>query len=286
VDIPVQRTETFYLPPPHLPATAWDQVPPAERVARWYEHRVQRRIRLPVGHLIGQHLYARINAGRWVADCPCASAQVVTPADPRFACVECGYGWAALVFPDDVAEAEQAVASRRPDPTRHRGGLTVPLATPRTWVVGEVVSAAQLNAEIRDQFNALLAAWTNYTPSWGAATTNPSIGDGTLAGRYQKIGRTVTFQINMTSGPTTTYGSGSYNWSLPVASAASAQMSVAWGRFGHDSAIWAVAGQIAAADDRVRFFGAAGSGTVGPGAPATWDANDTFRITGVYEAAS
>lgn len=30
------------------------------------------------------------------------------------------------------------------------------LATPRTWVVGEVVTAAQLNAEIRDQFNALI----------------------------------------------------------------------------------------------------------------------------------
>ncbi|MFE5675116.1 hypothetical protein ACFQ7B_07500 [Streptomyces erythrochromogenes] len=32
------------------------------------------------------------------------------------------------------------------------------LATPRTWVVGEVVTAAQLNTEIRDQFAALIAA--------------------------------------------------------------------------------------------------------------------------------
>lgn len=32
------------------------------------------------------------------------------------------------------------------------------LATPRTWVVGEVVTAAHMNAEIRDQFNALIAA--------------------------------------------------------------------------------------------------------------------------------
>ncbi|MFD9515954.1 hypothetical protein [Streptomyces sp. NPDC059979] len=32
------------------------------------------------------------------------------------------------------------------------------LATPRTWVVGEVVTAALMNAEIRDQFNALIAA--------------------------------------------------------------------------------------------------------------------------------
>lgn len=32
------------------------------------------------------------------------------------------------------------------------------LATPRTWVVGEVVTAAHLNAEIRDQFNTLIAS--------------------------------------------------------------------------------------------------------------------------------
>ncbi|WP_406000681.1 hypothetical protein [Streptomyces sp. NBC_00829] len=30
------------------------------------------------------------------------------------------------------------------------------LATPRTWVVGETVSATMLNAEIRDQFNILI----------------------------------------------------------------------------------------------------------------------------------
>ncbi|MET9957027.1 hypothetical protein ABZ135_36505 [Streptomyces sp. NPDC006339] len=33
----------------------------------------------------------------------------------------------------------------------------MPLATPRTWVVGEVVTAALMNAEIRDQLNTLTA---------------------------------------------------------------------------------------------------------------------------------
>ncbi|MEU0716846.1 hypothetical protein ABZ498_06645 [Streptomyces lavendulocolor] len=33
----------------------------------------------------------------------------------------------------------------------------MPLATPRTWVVGEVVTAALLNAEIRDQMNQLIS---------------------------------------------------------------------------------------------------------------------------------
>lgn len=33
----------------------------------------------------------------------------------------------------------------------------MPLATPRTWVVGETVTAALMNAEIRDQMNTLIA---------------------------------------------------------------------------------------------------------------------------------
>lgn len=112
--IPVVRAETFYLPPHPLPRTAWDLVPPAERVARWVELKQQRRLVLPDGFLIGQRVWARINHNRWVADCCCGSAQVVSPADPRMACTECGRGWLVIVFPDDVAAAEAAVADELP----------------------------------------------------------------------------------------------------------------------------------------------------------------------------
>lgn len=112
--MPVRRAEDFYLPPPDQPATAWDLVPPAERVLRWYEHRQQRRVRVPTATILGHRLFARINHGRWVADCPCASAQVVTPTDPRLACPECGAGWFTVTFPPDVAAAEAAVADEYP----------------------------------------------------------------------------------------------------------------------------------------------------------------------------
>lgn len=114
MDIPVLRAETFYLPPPSEPADAWSLVAPAERVLRWYELRVQRRIPTPTGTLLGTQLWARIDANRWVADCPCGSAQVVTPTDARFACPECGTGWIVVAFPADVAAAEAAVAEQLP----------------------------------------------------------------------------------------------------------------------------------------------------------------------------
>lgn len=112
--IPVQRAETYYLPPPLQPADLWALVPPAERVLRWYELRMQRRIAIPSGILLGQQLYARIDSGRWVADCTCGSAQVITPTDPRFACPECGAGWFTVIFPADPSAAEAAVADQLP----------------------------------------------------------------------------------------------------------------------------------------------------------------------------
>lgn len=90
---------------------------------------------------------------------------------------------------------------------------------PRTWVVGEVVSAAIMNQEIRDQFNSMFGAWTAYTPSWSSSGTAPNIGNGTIIGRYMKFGRTVVCHINLAMGSTTTYGTGSYNFSLPSTSA-------------------------------------------------------------------
>jgi hypothetical protein len=89
---------------------------------------------------------------------------------------------------------------------------------PRTWVVGEVVSAALMNQEIRDQLNSVFDAWTTYTPTW-TASTNPAIGNGTLTGKYIKVGRTCTVVIKLTMGSTTTYGSGGYAFSVPFTSA-------------------------------------------------------------------
>ncbi|MFM9596684.1 hypothetical protein ACKI1O_45850 [Streptomyces scabiei] len=88
---------------------------------------------------------------------------------------------------------------------------------PRTWVVGEVVTAALLNQEIRDQFNSFFGAWTAYTPSWiaeGGGGSNPTLGNGSLGGRYLKVGRTVDWVMQLTWGSTTTAGAGggSENW--------------------------------------------------------------------------
>lgn len=61
--------------------------------------------------------------------------------------------------------------------------------------------------------------WVSYTPVWTAATTNPTLGNGTLVGRYQRVGRTIHVHINLAAGSTSTFGAGNYSLSLPVAAA-------------------------------------------------------------------
>lgn len=65
--------------------------------------------------------------------------------------------------------------------------------------------------------------WTAFTPVWVGASTNPVIGNGTLSGRYSQIGKHVTAQWYLRPGSTTTFGSGAYSFTLPVASSASQQ---------------------------------------------------------------
>ncbi len=77
-------------------------------------------------------------------------------------------------------------------------------------------------------------AWVSYTPSWTASGTNPTLGNGTLIGKYRKIGKTVDFRIYILGGSTTDGGSGDYTLSLPAEAVAdgSDQIVPAWAQNG------------------------------------------------------
>lgn len=157
-------------------------------------------------------------------------------------------------------------------------------------MVGEVVSAALMNQEIRDQFNSMFAAWTSYTPTWTAATTNPVLGNGTLVGRHIKWGRTLIYHINLIMGSTTTYGSGAYSFDLPATSANAGATFVGTAQLAA-AARWA--GQtliIPNSSVTTLFFStntttttlSAMTGTV----PVTLASGNQLRMTGLYETAA
>ncbi|CAM5699681.1 hypothetical protein [Streptomyces aurantiogriseus] len=142
--------------------------------------------------------------------------------------------------------------------------------------------------------------WTDYTPKWGAETgTAPSIGNGTLAGSYVKMGTLVHVRIYLKIGSTTNLAAqaanGNWNFSLPVA-----PVSSTWKL---DGRVLNVLGFDASAGLQYPGSGllsTTGGGTVrnlreslkqanafwDKGFPFTWQTGDVLSVYGTYESAS
>lgn len=58
--------------------------------------------------------------------------------------------------------------------------------------------------------------WTSYTPSWTSTGTAPAIGNGAVTGFYKQVGKTVHIRVLVQMNTTTTFGTGSYQVSLPA----------------------------------------------------------------------
>lgn len=86
------------------------------------------------------------------------------------------------------------------------------IATPRTWVVGEVVTAAYLNAEVRDQFADLIAAGTSYSPTWAGLSV---LGSSVASGRVKRIGKMRDMIASLVWGTSGSLGTGTITVTLP-----------------------------------------------------------------------
>lgn len=88
--------------------------------------------------------------------------------------------------------------------------------TPPTIGAGETPTSAKLNGLMATPWTDLQAPWTTWTPVLTAATTNPSVGAGSLEGWYTRIGKTVFFEWLITMGVGMTGGAGVWQVSAPV----------------------------------------------------------------------
>lgn len=128
-------------------------------------------MKFPNGIEVGP-VVAEVNQARWVVNCPFCQAggEMVDPADPRFFCLSCfnkenGSQWITVQFPSDRAEIEALIDTRLDDDWKNWHGESVQQlleqnevgfhhswTAPRTWVTGEIVSAANMNTHVRDEF--------------------------------------------------------------------------------------------------------------------------------------
>ena len=127
-------------------------------------------------------------------------------------------------------------------------------------------------------------AWLAYTPAWTANVGTPSLGNGTITGKYAKIGKVVTAIVTLTFGSTTSV-SGTSTWYISLPFIAISGMGV-W--VAYDSGVKFYTGSVRVYTGSSvigSFFQDAGQGYLSATIPHTWGENDTLTFMVTYEAA-
>jgi len=123
-----------------------------------------------------------------------------------------------------------------------------------------------------------------YTPVWTGSGSNPAIGDGTLTGRYVLIGKLVSVWIAMTAGGSTTFGAGTWSFSLPVTGQAAFFTGTAYAdNFG--VAAYPVLPRMDTASTIALYLNGSPLAAVTASVPFSWGATDFVKASIVYEAA-
>lgn len=162
--------------------------------------------------------------------------------------------------------------------------------TPRTWVTGELVTAALLNTHLRDNLSAAFPlgvdAWTTYTPTLTQSATVTKT--GTYA-KYQRAGRWITVQVFLTVTGAGT-AANAVLVGLPVTAAfGSSPLEVGTGTVFDSSANLAYKGNAIMASTSTVQFRASGTSTSVLGVTdfaAALASGDTVAMTVTYEAAT
>ena len=153
--------------------------------------------------------------------------------------------------------------------------------TPPTFSAGAILTAAQMNSYLRDNFKAIGDARAAYTPT----LTGWTKGNGTLTGAYIQVNKLVIGRLTYIVGSTDTIA-GTPVFSLPVASLAGASGPPLGTGGLYDTS---------AAARAYRFLFLVGASTfqftteadtrLSPTAPWTWATGDTMWAEFCYEAA-
>jgi hypothetical protein len=156
-----------------------------------------------------------------------------------------------------------------------------------TFVAGRYPTDLELEA-LADQIDALTGTgFTAYTPTWTASSVNPAIGNGQIDAGYRRTSESdlVVYEGRLLTGTTTTYGTGFWLMSIPVAaSSGSTNRSVLVGQALDVGSGLAhpIVGRIFAG--ALVFNGTAGT-SVSATVPITWATGDELRWSITYEAA-
>lgn len=155
-----------------------------------------------------------------------------------------------------------------------------------TWLTNEIPTSANMNGQIRDLINGF-GAWTAYSPSWTSSGTAPALGNGTLTGAYTQIGKMVWWQAALTAGSTTTFGTGTYFLSLPVACSFAGNTPIGHVDLIHAGSQYLGIATLQGSSTTAGFLTQAAAGAsalVTATSPFTWASGDVLNLSGTYQA--
>lgn len=136
-----------------------------------------------------------------------------------------------------------------------------------------------------------LGAWTAYTPTWTTSGSAPSLGNGVVTGRYHRMfGRTYFVEISFVAGSTTTFGSGSFQFTLPSSITAASNIPGSLYVADVSGTPW-IGTSLAAASTVVTCFtniatGDARAAAVSATSPFTWTTSDYLLVGLLVESTS
>lgn len=139
---------------------------------------------------------------------------------------------------------------------------------------------------IVDQIDSLTAAgWTAFTPTWTGSGSNPVIGNGTLAGWYRRPASSDIVDVvwRVVMGSTTTFGSGTWWLSTPVAPSVSAALRTVGAAYLLDAGTLDKAGVCKFEDATKIKLVATSGGVVTPTNPHTWANTDIILAGASFE---
>lgn len=152
------------------------------------------------------------------------------------------------------------------------------------WTAG-LVDGTPLPAATLNQLGAVSES---FTPTWTSSGTQPSLGNGTLTGRYFRIQKLVFVQTLLICNTTTTFGTGEYRFAVPVTARAGlfGYFSVGTVRVYDQSAVTTYYGQASFYASATTYMNAyIGNSLITQTAPMTFASGDEIQMTYWYEAA-
>lgn len=154
------------------------------------------------------------------------------------------------------------------------------------------VSNAMVATNAAIDVSKLAGAYSTYVPTWASSGTQPDPGNAIRNFRYLQIGKLVHVVFQFSMGSTTTFGTGSYSWTLPVTASTTPSQARAGIVYSFDAsgsvfnhATVVIASATIFQINYASTWPTGSQVTYGQTTPWTWASSDDLQGSFTYEAA-